>query len=130
MPVHIQHNDTDLNTRYKRCLIKKKPSNIIKSRRWSSKENELFWQALEIVGQDFSMMESWFKCKNQKRSKTELKSKFHREDKHFSSRINSCLKIATKRKLKESDFKEEDKAKNKAGQQGTTQAAATAVAAS
>ena len=50
------------------------------------------------------MMEYWFKQKKVKRNKSELKSKFQREDKIFSERINLCLRTAAKRSLKESDF--------------------------
>lgn len=103
------HNsqESDLSDTYRRCFVKKKPSTSApptKSRRWSNKENELFWDALSIVGQDFSMMEYWFKQKKVKRNKSELKSKFQREDKIFSERINLCLRTAAKRSLKESDF--------------------------
>ena len=103
------HNsqESDLSDTYRRCFVKKKPSTSApptKSRRWSNRENELFWDALSIVGQDFSMMEYWFKQKKVKRNKSELKSKFQREDKIFSERINLCLRTAAKRSLKESDF--------------------------
>jgi len=104
----LEEDDIDMNHRYKRCLTKKKPAHCapqIKARRWQEAENVLFWQALSIVGQDFSLMEYYFKSKKCKRFKNELKSKFHREDKLFSNRVNNCLKKAAETPLKESDFK-------------------------
>jgi len=112
MPATLQENDTDLHTRYKRCFVKKKGIPPTKSRRWSPRETDLFWEGLAIVGLDFTMLEWWFKSKETLRSKNELKSKFHREDKINGNKINHCLQVASKRPLKESDFNKAEAAVN------------------
>jgi len=92
---------------FKRCFRKhrtKRTDRPEKVRRWCEKENKLFWEALSRVGQDFSLMEYYFKGKNVIRTKFELKTKFQREDRIHRDKVTEILKLATKKCLNASDF--------------------------
>ena len=54
---------------------------------WSEEETLKFYNALSIVGSDFSMMESIFK----KRTRQELKLKFKKEERLNWKMVNKCL---------------------------------------
>merc|ERR1712066_23382 len=95
-------NEVEEMKNYKRCFNKRCTG---KARRWRENENVLFWEALAITGQDFTLMEWYFKSKHILRNKLELKSKFHREDKLHGKLINKCLKEAARKPLKLDDFR-------------------------
>ena len=55
---------------------------------WSERETFKFYEALSIVGSDFSMMASLFK----KRTRAELKLKFKKEERINNTLVDKCLK--------------------------------------
>lgn len=104
---HEFEDDADDRELFRRCFHKnktKRTNRPDKIRRWDDKENILFWEALSRVGQDFSLMEYYFKGKNVIRTKFELKTKFQREDKIHRERVTEILLSASKKSLNPNDF--------------------------
>lgn len=97
----VCYDEVDAMNNYKRCYQKRCTG---KARRWREKENLLFWEALAIVGQDFQLMECYFKQKQVRRNKSELKSKFSREDRAQPKLVTEYLKKAGSRPLEMTDF--------------------------
>lgn len=97
----VCYDEVDAMNNYKRCYQKRCTG---KARRWREKENSLFWEALAIVGQDFQLMECYFKQKQVRRNKSELKSKFSREDRAQPKLVTEYLKKAGNRPLEMTDF--------------------------
>merc|ERR1712157_466542 len=98
-----EDNEFDLMSGYKKCYQGRKKTI---AKKWSKLETELFYKALTAVGQDFQMMELYFKSfgGGKTRNKKELRSKFQREDKSNGKKITQALKNSIKSELKISDF--------------------------
>lgn len=112
MERELEDPELDDQQLFRRCFHKRKKNNIdpnqkmrtIASKRWRPAETSLFWEALSKVGQDFSLMECYFRGRNVNRTKLELKTKFQREDKIQGERITYLLKRAASKPLNFDDF--------------------------
>jgi hypothetical protein len=58
--------------------------------KWTEKETEKFYRALELFGTDFSMIAKVFKNRN----RNQIKNKFLREEKLFPEKVNAAFKEA------------------------------------
>merc|ERR1712218_191477 len=67
--------------KYKRCLMKPNKKIQLNNRKWSEKDNDLFWKGLAVVGQDFQLLANYFKTNGSLKTKNQIKSKFKKEDK-------------------------------------------------
>lgn len=92
---------------YKKALVKTKGvlgRPVINNRKWNETDCELFWRALSSVGQDFQLMETFFKANASSKTKNQLKSKFKREDRANPEAVSACLREALNSSLSMADF--------------------------
>merc|ERR1712170_25786 len=59
--------------KYKRCLMKPNKKIQLNNRKWSEKDNDLFWKGLAIVGQDFQLLANYFSTNGSLKTKNQIK---------------------------------------------------------
>lgn len=84
----IVEDNEDIISRTNYDSFRRRPSNTSQTK-WSPEDTQKFYQALTILGTDFSMMESLLFCGQ--RSRTELHKKFKREERVNKLKIDIAL---------------------------------------
>merc|ERR1711976_729300 len=89
---------------YKRCLLKPGRKSSLNNRKWAENDTDLFWKGLATVGQDFQLLERYFKMNGSLKTKNQIRNKFKKEDKSNSELVNECLNASLTSSLKFEDF--------------------------